>query len=53
MIFSFFLLANLSIFHRLENFLRKNFKSKCNFEIAKFNIPIHREKLRKNTYFCR
>ena len=52
-IFSFFLLANLSIFHRLENFLRKNFKSKCNFEIAKFNIPIHREKLRKNTYFCR
>ena len=52
-IFSFFLLANLSIFRRLENFLRKNFKSKCNFEIAKFNIPVHRGNLRKNAYFCR
>ena len=51
-IFFIFLFANLSIFRRLENFLRKNFKAKCNFDIAKFNIPIHREKSRKNTYFC-
>ena len=36
-VLSGFLFANLSIFRILENFLRKNFLSKCNFDIAIFN----------------
>ncbi|TGY03917.1 hypothetical protein E5355_11525 [Bacteroides muris (ex Afrizal et al. 2022)] len=49
-IFSF-LFANLSIFRRLENFFRKNFMLKCNFDIAIFNISFHREKSRKKCLF--
>lgn len=33
--------------------MRKKLQAKCNFDIAKFNIALHRVKLRKNVYFCR
>ncbi|RGY19089.1 hypothetical protein DXA52_10420 [Bacteroides thetaiotaomicron] len=50
--YDFFLFANLSIFRKPENFLRKNFLLKCNFDITIWNIFIDTKVFQKNTYFC-